>query len=85
MFQRLLLSCLLLTVALSAGCLFSKKSATPKESSAIASDTDENFKQRWVDRRTTELVARGTVAEAARTQAIAEFRAQYGFTSAAQK
>ncbi|MSU23934.1 MAG: hypothetical protein EXS32_08955 [Opitutus sp.] len=85
MLKRLLLPCLLLAAVLSAGCLHSKKTAKPKDSSALASDLEESFKQRWVEKRTAELVAQGTTADAARPQAIAEFRVQYGFTSAAQK
>lgn len=83
MTKRLLLSCL--TLVLATGCLFSKKPAKPKESSAIASEVEESFRKRWTDRRVAELVAQGTAAEAARTQAEGEFRERFEFTQAAKK
>ena len=83
MTKLLLLSCL--TLALTTGCLFSKKSAKPKESSAIASEVDESFRKRWTERRVAELVAQGKAADAARTQADSEFRERYEFTQAAKK
>ena len=82
--NRLLLS-LLLASSLCSGCLFSKKNAKPKESSAIASDVEATFRQRWVDRRMAELQAQGRPADAARTQAEAEFREQYNFGHPARK
>lgn len=66
------------------GCLFSKKPKAPKESTAISADVEESFHKRWVDKRVGELAAKGTAADAARTQAEAEFRERYGFTRAAQ-
>ena len=85
MTQRLLLPSLALVLALSSGCLFSKKSAKPKESTAIASEVEEGFRQRWVEKRAAELVAQGAVTDAARTQAIGEFRERFSYTRAAQK
>ena len=61
----------------STGCVFGKKK--PKESSAIAGEVEETFRRRWVDKRVGELVAQGTAAEAARTQAETEFRERYRF------
>ena len=83
MTKRLLLFCL--TLSLATGCMFSKKGAKPKESSAIASEVEESFRKRWTDRRYAELVAQGTAAEVARTQAESEFREHYEFTQAAKK
>lgn len=85
MTKRLFLPCLALAVALSTGCLHSKTTAKPKENPALTSEVEEAFKRRWVDKRTTELVAQGKTADAAHTQANDEFRERYGFTSAAQK
>jgi hypothetical protein len=69
----------------SSGCLFSKKANRPKESSAIAADVEESFRKRWVEKRALELTAKGTSADAARTQAEGEFRERFGFVRAAQK
>ncbi len=69
---------------LSTGCLFSKKSNLPKESSAISSEIEATFRQRWVEKRTADLVAQGTAAGAARPQAEQEFGARYGFTQKAK-
>ncbi len=75
--------------ALCAGCSmsmpFSKKSDKPKDTGAIATQTDAELKQRWVERRTAELVAKGTDATAAKTQAEAEFNEKYSYTSSAKK
>ena len=69
----------------SSGCLFSKKANRAKESSAISDDVEESFRRRWVDKRASELAAKGTAAETARTQAEGEFRERFGFTRAGQK
>jgi hypothetical protein len=73
------------TLALSTGCLFSKKSRTPKESSAIASENEETLRRRWVEKRSAELTAQGTAADAARTQAENEFREKFGFNQGPKK
>lgn len=83
MTQRLLLTGLCLTALLGSGCLFSKK--TPKENPAISSSVEEAFRVRWVEKRAAELVAKGTAAEAARTQADAEFRERYVFNNPIKK
>jgi hypothetical protein len=67
------------------GCSHFRKEPTIKESSTIAAETDENMRQRFVDRRASELVAQGVTAEAARTQAAAEYKARYSYTSSAKK
>lgn len=83
--NRLILALISATVLLSSGCLFSKKTKKPKENPAIAADTDENFRQRFLDKRVAELTAAGQSADAARAQAAEEFKARYGYTSAAKK
>ena len=77
------LSCLLLV--LGSGCFHSKKNATPKENPAIASETEADFKQRFMEKRMAELVAQGVAPDAARVRANEEFRSKYSATTAAQK
>lgn len=84
MFQHLTLTCLVFSLALSTGCLFSKRSGKPKESSAISSEIEEGFRIRWIEKRAAELVTRGVAANSARTQASNEFRERFGYTRAAQ-
>jgi hypothetical protein len=86
MIHRLLLSCLAAAALTATGCrLLSKKSDQPKDSGAIASETEDSLKKRYIERRTSELVAQGLAAEAARTQATEEFRQKYEYTGAAKK
>ena len=75
----------LLIVNAVAGCALFGKTAKPKANSAIAAETEEGFMQRWVSRRSAELVAQGLSAEDARAQAASEFRERYRYMSAAQK
>ena len=86
MTKRLFLSALLVvSAALAGGCSMFKKSSAPKENPSIAGQTEDSLKQRWIERRASELVAQGVAAEAARTQAAEEFRTKYAYTGAAQK
>jgi hypothetical protein len=84
----------LVTLALAAmllansGChLFSKKKKPdiPKEGPAVATDVEKDFMHRWIDKRTTDLVALGNSPAAARAQAQAEFKAKYNYTDAARQ
>lgn len=84
MTKALFLSLTLLPVILLTGC-FTKKSQRAKESSAIAADVEESFRQRWVGKRVTELTAQGTAADAAKTQAEAEFREKFVYTKVGAK
>jgi hypothetical protein len=85
MTKPLLLCVLAAAVTLTSGCsLFSRKSRT-KESSAIASEVEESFRKRWVEKRMGELTAQGQTPEAARTQADAEFRDRYAFAQPGKK
>lgn len=79
MTKRLLLSFLAATIALSTGCLFSKKSRKPKESSAIATEVEIEFKQRWMAKRVADLTAQGLSATAAQQQATQEFDEKFSF------
>ena len=85
MTQRLFLSSLCLVTLLTSGCLFSKKTAEPKENPSIPGSVEASLRQRWVEKRTAELVAQGKTAEASKTQAETEFRERYGYTGAAQQ
>jgi hypothetical protein len=70
------------------GChLFSKKKnpAAPKESKTLASDDEKDFMQRWIDKRTNDLVAQGRPARAAHDQAVAEFKATYTYLKTVQQ
>lgn len=85
MTKRLLSSLLPVALALSAGCMFSKKPAEPKEPATMVGEVEGSLRQRWIEKRSAELVAQGVAADAARVQATEEFRAKYSFTGAAQK
>lgn len=83
--NRATVSLLILVLAACPGCLFSKKNAKPKENPAVAAEMEQAFKQRFVDKRMSELTAAGLNAETARMQASEEFNNRYGYTSAAKK
>lgn len=85
MIKAFLCSVCLAALCLSSGCLFSKKTHRTKESSTIAADVEESFRKRWVEKRTGELTAKGTTADAAKTQAEGEFRERFGYMRAGQK
>lgn len=84
MTKALFLSLVLVPVVLCTGC-FTKKAHRAKESTAIAADVEESFRQRWVARRITELTAQGTAAEAAKGQAESEFRDRFVYTKVGNK
>jgi hypothetical protein len=81
--KRLLLFVLFLPLVLFAGCSHTKKK--PKDNPAIATEVEEGFKQRWIEKRGAELMALGLRPDLARQQAINEFRARFGYTHAAGK
>ena len=86
MTKPLLISSLVLfSFTFSTGCAFSKKAGRAKESNAIASEVEETYRKRWVDKRVGELVAQGVAADAARAQAENEFTEKYGFKPPAKK
>lgn len=85
MTKRLLPSCLVLTLLLSSGCLTSKKSNTPRESSQIAGEMEATFRRRWIEKRTGELVAQRTPADAAQAQATREFDEKFDFKPVQKK
>jgi hypothetical protein len=75
----LLVSLAVLLVSSSTGCNFFKKNKKPKENPAIASEVEGEFRQRWIDRRVTELVGTGNDALTARSKAEEEFRQRYPY------
>jgi hypothetical protein len=80
-----LFSLFLASLMLFSACSLFKKDRKPKENPAIAADTDENFRTRFVEKRVAELTAEGMSATAAQAQAAEEFKVRYGYTSAAKK
>ena len=76
---------LLAALILSSGCSFFRKPNRPKESSAISSEVEATFRQRWVEKRVAELTAGGAPAAAARAQAEQEFRERYAFDQKPKK
>lgn len=70
---------LLLTLAAASGCLFHRKSAKPKENPHIATEVEQDFKQRWMEKRVAELTTQGVAADAAQQQAAKEFAERYEY------
>ena len=85
MIKALLLSVSLIPLVLGTGCFTSKKANRAKESSTIAADVEESFRQRWVAKRSSELATQGTTADAARSQAETEFRDRFVYTKVGNK
>ena len=86
--KRSLIFVLILPLAFLAGCQHSKKkpaNTKEKENPAVASEVEETFKQRWVEKRAAELMALGQRPDLARQQAINEFHVRYGYTHAADE
>jgi hypothetical protein len=80
MTQHLFLSAALVVVAVaSSGCSLFRKSQKPRESTAISSEVEATFRQRWMDKRLAELKVQGVADAAAQTQAAQEFEARYQF------
>jgi len=83
--KALILSLLVASLPLVSGCgMFSKKPRA-KESTAIAGEVEATFRQRWVEKRSGELVAQGLAADAARAQAGREFDERYQFGLKSQR
>jgi hypothetical protein len=69
------------------GCLFwNKKPSGPapeKEVPTVATSVEKDFKVRWVEKRSSDLIAQGVNASAAHDQAVAEFDAKFPDTHVA--
>jgi len=83
--KRALLCSLVLASICLTGCLGFGGKKKPKESKAIASQVEEEFMQRWIEKRGATLMAKGISPDVARAQAIEEFKLNYGYTHAANK
>ena len=81
--NRSLIFPVLLSLALRAGCKHNPNK--PKENPAVASEIEEGFKQRWVEKRAADLMALGLRPDLARQQAIDEFRDRFSYTHASGK
>jgi hypothetical protein len=60
-----------------------KNPAAPKESKTVAADVEKDFMHRWIEKRTADLVSQGRTQDAARAQAVAEFKTTFSYTKAA--
>ncbi len=78
MTKRLLFILLAASMLLS-GCLFSRKPRKPKETSAIATDVEQEFKSRWIAKRVADLAAQGVTGDAAQEQANRDFQDKFAF------
>jgi hypothetical protein len=70
------------------GChMFSKNKnpVAPKESKNLATDTEKDFMQRWIEKRTNDLTAKGMSQDAAHAQAVADYRTTYSYTKTVQQ
>lgn len=75
---RLLLSFLLVALTLaSTSCRSAKQ---PKEPALTASEMEASFRQRWIEKRVSELAPAGQNQAAARAQAEKEFSERYDFS-----
>jgi hypothetical protein len=85
--KRLFPAVLAALVLMGAGCHhFSfKRKPKAKQDPHITRAIEKEFEQRWLAKRTDELVAAGKSADAAHTQALAEFRVKFSFTQPAQQ
>lgn len=84
MTKRLLLCFFATTTIFSSGCVLSRfrksdKPKEPKESSAIATDVEREFKQRWISQRVSQLGTQGITGQAAQDQAAREFAEKFSF------
>jgi outer membrane biogenesis lipoprotein LolB len=81
--KRLAFFLLLVPLALATACSHTKKK--PKENPAYASEVEQTFKQRWVEKRAAELMALGLRPDLARQQALEEYSVRFRYTHAADK
>ncbi len=68
-----------LAVAFAFAGVACRSSMKEKMSNAPASEMEASFKQRWIEKRTGELVAAGVIADAAREKAAGEFKTQFEY------
>jgi hypothetical protein len=79
---------LLLAAVFSGGCthfhvpFFGKKTTPPgpmgpRDSNQVGTDTERDFRARWVEKRANELVSQGQSADGAHAQALSEFQQKF--------
>jgi len=83
--SRLLLASVLVVsaAALSSGCFSSSKKKRAEEKS-IPVAVEQSFKDRWMEKRSAELVQQGLTPYAAQRQADSEFAKKYSYTQVAR-
>lgn len=79
--KRTLLLCLAATLPLFVGCSILKK----EPQAPISAQTEQSFRERWIETRGTELVSKSTSPAEAKRQAVEEFRKRYSYTNAANE
>ena len=62
-----------------------KNPAAPKESKTVAADVEKDFMHRWIDKRTSDLVAAGKGPAEAHQQAVSEYKVTYAYTASASQ
>lgn len=77
---RYCLVVLLFLVPILSGCTGWRKKAPEKP---VTTQVEENFKRRWVEKRSAEIVGEGVPQDEARRRALVEFREKYEYTGAA--
>jgi len=68
------------------GCLFwnKKSSSKPtKENPKVATGVEQEFRERWIDKRTSDLVATGLGTTQAHAQAVSEYDQKFSQTHSA--
>jgi len=80
---RIVLIAAVCAAPLFTGCSTWRKK--PKETTAISAQTEQSFKERWLEKRGAELIGQGLAPEVARNHAVQEFRQLYEYTGAAKE
>jgi len=70
-------------LALGTGCLFPKNFAKVKANPHISTELQQQFEQRWEEKRAADLEAQGMNADAAKAQAAQEFSVKYSYAQPA--
>ncbi|MBE34969.1 MAG: hypothetical protein CMI16_05355 [Opitutaceae bacterium] len=79
--KRILLLGLAAALPLFVGCSVLKK----EPQAPLTAQTEQSFRDRWIETRGAELVAKGSAPSEAQRQAMEEFRNRYGYTNAAKE
>ena len=76
--KRLLPAALCLLIICLAASLQDKPKTRPAdESPAVATSVEKDFKVRWVEKRSSDLIGQGVSADAAHAQAVSEFDSKF--------